>query len=1542
MKVRTLASVFALAFCVQGQAQEIRWDKDKFPDYDPTPHVNQKQIEKMMRRVKARRAEGVVRPDHWNNASSVAFPPVMNQSAGSCGSASRIYYMFSHELNAARHANGKLAENIYPTHFTWLLTWVSNQGKEIIAQHNGIPNSDVYGGYTYSEVFGYQDCDDGQSNYGWMQGYDKWYHAMHNRISGSANFSNPLNTEEGREILKNYLWNHCGDESYSTGGIVGVGVASGGNWQKIPKTKTNDQLGVTGMYYVKHWGESIDHALTIVGYDDRIEFDLDDNGVYGEADKDELGAWIIVNSWGSGWCNGGFVYCPYAEARPTASTTDYWKPEYYTPRRDYRPLRTLKVKMDYDHRSEIALYVGVSSKLTASSPEKETWLRHFYYSGLGKGVTVNASNPDPAIPMLGKWADGTLHSEPMEFGYDITNLLEGFDTTQPLKYFFRVEPRSWAAGSGTIYSASIIDYTLDREGVETPFDLGEEGQTIANKGKKTTISTIAQGESVPAPRNLAIGAGGELTWQAPAGTSYDVYTYNIFKDNVLQMNVNGQTLSATIHGDGAYSVSAVYRINGYDVESERSSFVMSGSASTPESYSTLALMDGQFTIPAFTTSGLSAYTIEFWVKPTNFSDYCMGIKASSGKFLFHINKNGRVVIGFDGGDFTTSSTALKVGEWQHIAIVISASSMKVYKNGVSMLNWNSGWSNSGIGGSNDLWFGKSEGTGSGSADYKSIVNAPWNACISEIRIWNSARSQTNIKKVMSETYMQPENQSGLTHHYMGIRNTLEGNVLIDGKMKHNATIGAGHSSLEPIAFSETDMHPLMDMPEPKADFSLSTNKPVVGQPVTLMDTSNPSTAQWTWEIAGADPGVSSVNRPVVVFKQAGEQTITLNTVNLRGATATTTQTITVAEATQPEPDFTVPTGILKAGEHLTFLNTTPNLDAYTYQWTLQGAETEDVRTINAAATYSAYGTYTVRLTATNPTGSKSVEKQITISKVAPSAAFNIHNNVALVGENIILEDATKYDPNNWLWSVSNDVHTYIINGQNSTLAIEKPGLYNVSLKASNEIGHSTINRSRAITVCSADGETGLKFDAGDNEVVAPAPFAESPTRFTIEWWMYPGALSDVCCGMGDSPSTFWLQVEADGIMTFFKNGKSVHTDAGYVIDNEWHHYAVVSSSSTFTYYRDGVKIGSASLSGAIPAWSHFRMGGSAAPMNAIVDELRIWNASLSQSNLRSYIQAPLTDPATLEDLVLYYDFNQSSGDVVDKGGQGLTGVRSNFGPDGDAWTSSKGIFFLNFASSTTQDVTSKYLKNYKASFVTTTGKFVNGTSRFKQLATGISTSPWVQENSVVADGVTTEWHVDANKGSYLTLTTKWDGFADEVKNLKLYQTVTLPEGVYEFSAKRGSWEWNNPSGVNLVAAEGTGLPDYANLATEALGYSTCGSACTFIVEKEGPVTLGLVTNQSGQTCHTIQAFTLKKKDYTFKEADAPVGIHEAENEVVASVKLQTYGGLGSIRIITSEPQRVDIFDLGGRLVWSEFVEYDAFVPVRKGVYVVGHQKVMVR
>ena len=45
-------------------------------------------------------------------------------------------------------------------------------------------------------------------------------------------------------------------------------------------------------------------------------------------------------------------------------------------------------------------------------------------------------------------------------------------------------------------------------------------------------------------------------------------------------------------------------------------------------------------------------------------------------------------------------------------------------------------------------------------------------------------------------------------------------------------------------------------------------------------------------------------------------------------------------------------------------------------------------------------------------------------------------------------------------------------------------------------------------------------------------------------------------------------------------------------------------------------------------------------------------------------------------MLVYYDFNQSGGDVIDRSGNGKDGVRSGFGPDGDAWGLSTGVFSL--------------------------------------------------------------------------------------------------------------------------------------------------------------------------------------------------------------------------------------------------------------------------
>jgi hypothetical protein len=102
-----------------------------------------------------------------------------------------------------------------------------------------------------------------------MQGYDKWYSAMWNKVAYDITFA-PTNTAEGQRELKEWLYNHSGDEAMHGGGVAGIGVAAYGTWGSIPTTDANKAAGVNGKKYVKAWGDVYNHVLTICGYDDCI------------------------------------------------------------------------------------------------------------------------------------------------------------------------------------------------------------------------------------------------------------------------------------------------------------------------------------------------------------------------------------------------------------------------------------------------------------------------------------------------------------------------------------------------------------------------------------------------------------------------------------------------------------------------------------------------------------------------------------------------------------------------------------------------------------------------------------------------------------------------------------------------------------------------------------------------------------------------------------------------------------------------------------------------------------------------------------------------------------------------------------------------------------------------------------------------------------------------------------------------------------------------------------------------------------------------
>ncbi|HMA62987.1 MAG TPA: discoidin domain-containing protein [bacterium] len=390
-----------------------------------------------------------VRVDH---SFSKYMQPVFSQVGGSCGSASRISYMFGYELNSHRDEKADDLLSQYPSHFTWLLTG-QNSGKAEMAKFNGVPNAFYYSGFPVSSKYGggdiYWPDEEEAPDYGWMNGYNRWMNAMHNRLD--ENVFLDLNNPDNLETLKNWMHNHLGDDDFHEGGVAGAGVATGGmNMVSIP-----DSLHEGGKYIVKNWGPQVDHGTTWSGYDDSVGYDFNGDGqitndidITGDGKVNmadwERGALIMLNSWGDGWANNGTVYVPYRLLK-----IDNMGAELYYIRKNYEPEKVMKVKMEYNKRSNLKLSIGIAADSSATEPDKTMACHHF----------INAGNGE--IPMLGRWADGEMHDEPMEFALDLTDLTENIDTSKPHKYFLYILTKRFTTGQGKLHELSVVDYKND-------------------------------------------------------------------------------------------------------------------------------------------------------------------------------------------------------------------------------------------------------------------------------------------------------------------------------------------------------------------------------------------------------------------------------------------------------------------------------------------------------------------------------------------------------------------------------------------------------------------------------------------------------------------------------------------------------------------------------------------------------------------------------------------------------------------------------------------------------------------------------------------------------------------------------------------------------------------------------------------------------------------------------------------------------------------------------------------------------------------------
>ena len=261
----------------------------------------------------------------------------------------------------------------------------------------------------------------------WASGYDKYTRAIQNRVKEIISFE--VTSQEGIDLARRYLYD-AGDGS-AHGGILSYSALATG-WTFDSNYSGPSETGYT--YMLTKLATDGAHAMTIVGYDDTVEFSKD-----GQIHK---GAFIVVNSYGTWWGDDGRYYLPYyffLQDRPSQTLSHDVTGCSCTV---HSPQVVFRVKVTYDSRNDLAFTMGVADKPYATTPT----------------VTLKsaiAANQGGDHPMQGEYSDDNS----IELAFDFTEAVPKYASYTEPKYFLTVtRSEIGKAGSGVINAFSVIDY----------------------------------------------------------------------------------------------------------------------------------------------------------------------------------------------------------------------------------------------------------------------------------------------------------------------------------------------------------------------------------------------------------------------------------------------------------------------------------------------------------------------------------------------------------------------------------------------------------------------------------------------------------------------------------------------------------------------------------------------------------------------------------------------------------------------------------------------------------------------------------------------------------------------------------------------------------------------------------------------------------------------------------------------------------------------------------------------------------------------------
>ena len=450
-------------------------------------------------------------PPAVDNSALAAFPPIINQKGGSCAQASGIGYMFTYEVNRLLKRNASDGDaNTFAYLFTW--NFVNGGADNGGFVDEGLSIARNYGVMTNAD-YGYASA----VQFKWVSGFEKYLNATRYRVRRVNTFN--CTTEADIQKIKQYLYNK-GDGT-AMGGVLTFSTRSVG-W-----TFDNNYQGPSATGYhclLKNLATSGAHAMTIAGYDDKVEY-RDENGIL------RKGAFIVVNSWGRFWGDRGRFYMPYRffTHRQSASELVLGSTMMGCDVYINQPSIVYKVRLNYSSRDDLSLTYGASDNAYAQSMLQRYNSVIFYNQG-GDHAMRGSYTSDKA---------GEL-----EFALDCSELLPS-PSHNFKKYFLNVirSQHGQKYGEGVIEYLSVLDYRgntghpkeyVCRNIAGTPLALGRnlfgvqmrhEGHFSANK-----LSYVKADGSIDTRTFVVRTASGHYAKLRFSGTpEASKFTYTILK-----------------------------------------------------------------------------------------------------------------------------------------------------------------------------------------------------------------------------------------------------------------------------------------------------------------------------------------------------------------------------------------------------------------------------------------------------------------------------------------------------------------------------------------------------------------------------------------------------------------------------------------------------------------------------------------------------------------------------------------------------------------------------------------------------------------------------------------------------------------------------------------------------------------------------------------------------------------------------------------------------------------------------------------------------